>query len=79
MLSLEVLLVEMAQKLQNLEILLIFSNFLIVFQFLLIFLLIFFADFFCCFFFAAFFFRARVDQGNRTTHGSCDLSKTKDS
>ena len=41
MLSLEVLHVEIAQKLQNLEILLIFSHFLMDFQFLPIFLVIF--------------------------------------
>ena len=41
MLSLEVLHVEIAQKLQNLEILLIFSHFLIDFQYLPIFLVIF--------------------------------------
>ena len=41
MLSLEVLHVEIAQKLQNLEILLIFSHFLMDFQFSLIFLVIF--------------------------------------
>ena len=41
MLSLEVLHVEIPQKLQNLEILLIFSHFLIDFQFLPIFLVIF--------------------------------------
>ena len=41
MLSLEVLHVEIAQKLQNLEISLIFSHFLMDFQFSLIFLVIF--------------------------------------
>ena len=41
MLSLEVLHVEIAQKLKNLEISLIFSNFLIDFEFSLIFLAIF--------------------------------------
>ena len=41
MLSLEVLHVEIAQKLQNLEISLIFSHFLMDFQFLPIFLVIF--------------------------------------
>ena len=41
MLSLEVLHVEIAQKLQNLEISLTFSHFLMDFQYLLIFLVIF--------------------------------------
>ena len=41
MLSLEVLHVEIAKKMQNLEILLMFSHFLMDFQFLLIFLVIF--------------------------------------
>ena len=43
--SLEVLHIEIAQKLQNLEILLNLSNFLIGLQFLLIFLVIFGKDF----------------------------------